>query len=58
MAKYFTLFLAMVAANCLAQKSSSTVKFVHPTPAGYSQSVEIDLGTVRMITIAKVRELW
>ena len=52
MAKYFTLFFAVIATNCLAQTSSSTVKFVNPTPAGYSQSVEIDLGTVRMITIS------
>ncbi len=52
MVKYFTVFLAMLASNCLAQTTPSTVKFVNPTPAGYSQSVEIDLGTVRMITIS------
>ncbi len=52
MIKYFTLFLAVIATNCLAQTSSSIVKFVNPTQAGYSQSVEIDLGTVRMITIS------
>ena len=52
MGTYFTLFLAMLASNCLAQTSSSLVKFVNPTSAGYSQSVEIDLGNVRMITLS------
>ena len=52
MIKYLTLFLIVVTSNCLAQTSSSTVKFVNPTSAGYSQSVEIDLGKVRMITIS------
>lgn len=52
MVKYFTLLLTVLAATCLAQTSSPTVKFVNPTPAGYSQSVEIDLGTVRMITLS------
>jgi 2-iminobutanoate/2-iminopropanoate deaminase len=50
--KHLALFLVLLAGNCVAQKNASIVKFSNPSPAGYSQSVEIDLGKVKLLTIS------
>jgi 2-iminobutanoate/2-iminopropanoate deaminase len=56
MKKLLLFPLLVVAKMALAQVDTSVVKFVNPTevatPKGYSNTVQVDLGTCKMILIA------
>ena len=51
-ARFAFFFLLCLSRVGWAQTSTSLVQFKNPTPAGYSQSVEIDLGQARMLLLS------